>query len=154
MSADGFPKSRLYHDTPGWVPEGSMFHIRIRCDAGHPIAFTEASHARPLLESVRIYHQHQRWFCRLFLLMPDHLHALLAFPPDKIMSQVIKEWKTYHSRHHGLQWQDGYFDHRIRNRTELEEKAAYIRLNPVVKGLITHPADWPWFVDQQTLDAE
>jgi REP element-mobilizing transposase RayT len=115
------------------------------------IPFTEASLARPLIDSVRHYHNRRRWFCRLFLLMPDHLHALLAFPRDKAMSQVIKEWKSYHARQHQVIWQDGYFDHRIRNRAELEEKADYIRQNPVAKGLVAQATDWRWVVDQNSL---
>jgi REP element-mobilizing transposase RayT len=79
--------------------------------------------------------------------MPDHLHALLAFPPDKQMSKVIGAWKAFQSKRHGLRWQGNYFDHRIRNEAEAEEKAAYIRQNPVVKGLCVREEDWPWVYD-------
>jgi len=151
MSADVAPRGRLYHDTPAWVPEGETFHIRIRCDAGQTIAFTEASLALPLLDSVRFYHRRQRWFCRLFLLMPDHLHALLVFPRNKAMSQVMKEWKSCHARQHRVIWQEGYFDHRIRDRAALEEKANYIRQNPVAKGLVAQATGWRWIVDQHSL---
>jgi len=154
MSENVAPKGRLYHNTPSWVPEGETFHIRIRCDADQPVAFTAADLARPLLESVRFYHHRRRWFCRLFLLMPDHLHALFAFSHNHAMSQVIKEWKSYHTRRHRVAWQNGYFDHRIRHRAELEEKAAYIRENPVAKGLIAQSSDWPWVVDHHSLDAD
>jgi len=144
-------KGRLYHSTPGWVPDGETFHIRIRCDAGQTVAFTETGLAHLLLDSTRQYHNQQRWYCRLFLLMPNHLHALIAFPRDKAMSQVIKEWKSYHARRHQVSGQAGYFDHRIRNQAELEEKADYIRQNPVAKGLIAKSDDWPWVLDQQLL---
>jgi REP element-mobilizing transposase RayT len=77
--------------------------------------------------------------------MPDHVHALLAFPPTEAMSRVIGEWKHFHARHTRIVWQDGYFDHRIRHDAELNEKLAYIRNNPVVENLCAHPEDWPWF---------
>jgi hypothetical protein len=38
-----------------------------------------------------------------------------------------------------------FFDHRVRSEESLEEKACYIRLNPVRAGLITCPDDWPYF---------
>ncbi len=79
--------------------------------------------------------------------MPDHLHALLAFPPDKKMSSVIGTWKSFHAKQHGILWQGNYFDHRIRTDAELEEKAAYIRRNPVVKGLCSTEEDWPWVLN-------
>ena len=60
------------------------------------------------------------------------------------MSKVIGDWKRYHQQHQGILWQDNYFDHRIRNPDEMTEKAAYIRQNPVAKGLCATPQDWPW----------
>jgi len=76
--------------------------------------------------------------------MPDHLHALLSFPAEAGMSKTISAWKGYHARQTGVAWQANYFDHRIRSAAEFELKAAYIRNNPVVKGLCPEAADWPW----------
>ena len=135
------------------MPAGETFHIRIRCNDRQVVTLTETNLAKSLLNSVRHDHSRQRWFCRLFLLMPDHLHALLAFPRGKAMSQVVKEWKSYHARQHGVSWQEGYFDHRIRNQAELEKKEDYIRQNPVAKGLIAQSTDWRWIVDQHSLAA-
>ncbi len=86
--------------------------------------------------------------------MPDHLHALLSFPPEPTaaMSRVIGDWKKFLARTHGLIWQEGYFDHRPRNAAELQEKAAYIRNNPVVKNLCVEPAAWPWVLDASNRD--
>lgn len=85
--------------------------------------------------------------------MPDHTHALIAFPSDRQMSQVISAWKSWHARHSAVVWQNDYFDHRIRNEAELDLKAGYIRRNPVVKGLCRRPEDWPWVVDAAALEA-
>jgi REP element-mobilizing transposase RayT len=79
--------------------------------------------------------------------MPDHLHGLINFPPDKRMSDVVGQWKNYNNRHNGILWQDNYFDHRLRSDASLDEKASYIRQNPVVKGLCEKPNDWPWMLD-------
>jgi len=83
--------------------------------------------------------------------MPDHLHALLIFPFEPGMSPTIRQWKSWHARSKGVQWQDGYFDHRIRNDGELDVKAAYIRLNPVVKELCVAPDRWPWKLELQDM---
>lgn len=146
--ADAFPpKLKLHHQTPAWVPVGAMFHIRIRCALSQPAdpMLTTPVLGNALLNSARLYHTRQRWWCRIFLLMPDHIHALLAFPPAAAMSRVIGEWKHFHARHTSIQWQDGYFDHRIRHGTEWDETLAYIRNNPVVKNLCRREKDWPWF---------
>ena len=107
---------------------------------------TESTIASALLKSAEHYHNQARWDCRLFLLMPDHLHALLAFPHDKPMGQVIRKWKAYQAGRLGIPWQGNFFDHRIRSPDELEEKAAYIRLNPVRKSLCRSEEDWPWSI--------
>jgi putative transposase len=137
---------RPHHDTPAWVKPGATFHIRIRCALENPPLLTEHDLASRLLESARLYHTSNRWFCRLFLLMPDHIHALLAFPPDSVMANTLGAWKGFHTKKHGAAWQANFFDHRLRNDMELTEKAAYIRRNPVVKNLCLHEEDWPWVI--------
>ncbi len=59
------------------------------------------------------------------------------------MGRVIGDWKRYQESQHGISWQEGYFDHRIRGDTELQLKADYIRKNPVVAGLCAQSQDWP-----------
>lgn len=135
-------KGRLHHAVPGWVPDGETFHIRIRAES--PDLVQQASLAHALLSSVEHYQASARWRCRLFLLMPDHLHALISFPREPGMSDTIRAWKTYHARAHDIRWQSGYFDHRLRSEDELSAKAHYIRQNPVVKGLRATPEAWPW----------
>lgn len=81
--------------------------------------------------------------------MPDHLHAILSFPPGKSMSRTIGDWKKYQAHVLGLDWQENYFDHRLRNESEFVEKANYIRMNPVRAGLCETPGQWPWMLDTQ-----
>ena len=143
--------SRLHHRTPGWAPEGDRFHVRIRLES------LESSLTSPvlgaiLLESVGFYHRRGRWYAWLVVLMPDHLHAVLSFPPEVSMSRVIGEWKKYHATTSGVQWQSNYFDHRLRNDQEFVEKAYYIRANPVRKGLCKWLEDWPWVAEPWKTD--
>jgi REP element-mobilizing transposase RayT len=137
---------RLSHVVPNWVLPGSLYHIRIRVDPATPLPLTSSVPGRALLNSIERYHAAGRWQCRLCLLMPDHLHALLCLPPDKRMSATIGGWKGFQSKQLGIVWQANFFDHRIRQDQELEEKAAYIRRNPVVKNLCACEADWPWVI--------
>ena len=54
------------------------------------------------------------------------------------MSSVISDWKRFHARNNGVVWQEGYFDHRLRDDErgeQLEMKVDYIRQNPVAAGL-------------------
>ena len=138
--------TRLFHKMPSWVEDGSIFHIRIRCDATNTVVLSQPPAAEELLASVDFYTGSGRWFAHLFLLMPDHVHALLSFPRGEVMARVIADWKRYQSNQLGIQWQDNFFDHRIRNTAEYLEKAAYIRRNPVAKGLCETTEEWPWIL--------
>jgi REP element-mobilizing transposase RayT len=137
---------RLAHQTPAWVGNGATYHIRISIDLTHALPLTTSEVGTALLESARNYHEHNRWNCRLFLLMPDHLHALLTFPYDKHMGIIIASWKGYHAKHLQIAWQPNFFDYRIRGHHELAAKAANIRRNPVMKNLCTQDVDWPWVI--------
>jgi REP-associated tyrosine transposase len=145
----GFP-SKLYHEVPHWIETGAMFHIRIRLNREtKQDPLTAVPLARALLESAQFYENKQRWYITLFLLMPDHLHALLSFARDESMSKVVGDWKHFQTRAHNVIWQEGYFDHRLRDDERGEQLAAkmnYIRRNPVVAGLCEKQEDWPWIL--------
>ena len=140
-------KRKLYHTVPSWVKPGAIYHIRIRCAENNERLLTTPHIAGSVLQSAAFYHRDRKWYIRMFMLMPDHLHALISFPPDKRMSGVVGSWKGYNNRKNGIIWQENFFDHRIRNDAALDEKAAYIRNNPVAKCLCTTPGDWPWVLD-------
>ena len=135
---------RLYHETPGRAGAGACFHVRLRAAPNNPFPFTSPELGTKLLEAVAAYHEQGRWFASVFLLMPDHVHALLAFPPTLAMSRVVGDWKRFIARADGVWWQTNYFDHRLRHEKERAETYGYILRNPVVKGLCAKEDEWPW----------
>jgi putative transposase len=146
----GFPE-RLHHRVPHWVEPGTLFHIRIRLDREkEQKALIDPLLPPDILDSARFYEAKLRWHITLFLLMPDHLHALLSFARDQSMSEVVRDWKRFHTRINHVVWQEGYFDHRLRadeRGAQLSAKMKYIRENPVAAGLCARPEDWPWVID-------
>ena len=146
----GFPE-RLHHNVPHWIEIGALFHIRIRLDRDkQKKALIDPSLAQAILDSAKFYEMNMRWHITLFLLMPDHVHAVLSFPRDKAMSEVIRDWKRFHRRANHVVWQEGYFDHRLRadeRGTQLSAKLNYIRQNPVAASLCVRAEDWPWIID-------
>jgi REP element-mobilizing transposase RayT len=153
----GFP-SKLHHTVPDWVEPGAIFHIRIALNRTkeHP-ALIASPIGESLMESAKFYEARERWYITVFLLMPDHIHALLLFQRDKAMSRVIGDWKHFQTHKHGIIWQEGFFDHRLRDDErgeELSAKINYIRNNPVVAGLCAKAGDWPWWIERSALDDE
>ena len=78
------------------------------------------------------------------LLMPDHLHAIIAFPRESGMRKAVANWKHFLAAHQKIDWQRDFFDHRLRDDHEEQEKTSYILMNPVRRGLCERAEDWPW----------
>jgi hypothetical protein len=91
----GFPE-RLHHRVPSSVEPGALFHIRIGLDrdkAQKPLI--DVTLAQTILDSAKFYEAKARWHITLFLLMRDHLHAVLSFAPDTSMSDIIRDWNVF-----------------------------------------------------------
>mgnify|MGYP003677222181 CR=1 FL=1 len=142
---------KLPHAIPDWVDrQEAIFHIRIRAISS---LTAKAETARALLDSVVFYAEKSIWLPCVFLLMPDHLHALVHFHPERSMSRIVGDWKKWHTIN-TLHWQDGYFDHRLRNDESFDEQAAYIWNNPVAAGLCATPEGWPWWLSTSLTDGK
>ena len=142
--SDSLPiRKTLPHAIPDWVRNDAIFFITINAQdrAGTPLL--QNNHPALLWESIQWRMDKGQWWPHLFLIMPDHLHMLVSFSMTPGMQDVIRNWKHWTSESVGIQWQRGFFDHRIRNVHEYEEKAAYNRMNPVRKGLVVMATDWP-----------
>ena len=97
---------RLHHKVPHWVEPGALFHIRIRLEhEKEQKALTDPAVAQAILDSAKFYQATMRWHITLFLLMPDHLHAVLSFARDKSMSELIRGRKRFHKRTNHVIWQ-------------------------------------------------
>jgi putative transposase len=102
---------------------------------------------RALLDAAQFYHNRADWFCRLFLLMPDHWHALIAPAPDQDLGRLIGDWKRFTQTRHGMIWQKNFIDHRLRSDESWEAKARYIRFNPIRGGLMREGETWPYLIE-------
>ena len=136
---------------PHWVEPGALFDVRIALDREkEQKGLTHPALAQAILDSARFYETKTRWHIMIFLLMLDHLHAILSFARDQSMSNVIKDWKRFHARINHVFWQEGYFDHRLRadeRGAQLTSKMNYIRQNPVAAALCGTAGKWPWVID-------
>jgi putative transposase len=141
-----FPKRKLLpHEQPLWVrSDQAVFFITICCTPKGENQLCKSATAEALFESVVFRQGRGDWWVHLFLLMPDHLHTLVSFPSDKDMKVVISQWKEFTAKKLGIEWQRDFFDHRLRHDESLHAKADYILQNPVRRGLIQRPEDWPY----------
>lgn len=132
----------LPHNVPAWVDSGAIYFITIcTCPRGiNQLCYSAL--ADRIWASVLHRQEIKQWLIHLFLLMPDHLHALMSFSHDPGMKISIASWKRYLSRREHISWQRDFFDHRLRTNENLIAKANYIRENPVRSGLIKTGKTW------------
>ena len=99
--------------------------------------------AAVLMDSVTIYENLGKWYVPAFVVMPDHIHLIAVFARQFGIGPTVRAWKGYHAKRSGIAWQSGFFEHRLRNDAEYIEKLAYVRMNPVRKGLVADWTKWP-----------
>jgi REP element-mobilizing transposase RayT len=90
------------------------------------------------------------------VVMPEHVHLLLTPLPDpegrayplRHILKLIKGTSAHSvnklTGREGPMWQEESFDHVLRSDESFEEKLEYIRQNPVRRGLVERPEDYPW----------
>jgi putative transposase len=109
--------------------------------------------AQVLFETARRYDAAQKWYLKMLLLMPDHLHILVGIPGDANLSNLIRDFKRITAKVGGIRWQRNFFDHRLRHDESEAEKFDYICQNPVRAGLVTVAHHWPYvFVCETAAD--
>lgn len=138
------PRNSLPHEVPTWVKSGSLYFFTLCAQDRDSVDLTQPEIGRCLLDAAQHYHEQHRWYVRLFLLMPYHLHALISFPGNETIRQCWRDWKRYTAKQTKVKWQRDFFEHRIRSDEVEEEKTAYIRANPVRQNLIKDAKLWPW----------
>ena len=85
-----------------------------------------------------------------WVVMPDHLHWLLALGHSHSISIVAKMLKgrtataiNRDSTRRGPLWQRAYYDHALRRDEDLAGVARYLVANPLRAGLVEKLGDYP-----------
>jgi REP element-mobilizing transposase RayT len=125
------------------VGSGAVFFVTICAERRGNLLLRAPKIPAALLSAAQHYHG-KRWWCRLWLVMPDHVHGLISPAPDDTLSAAVGDWKRFTSTSCGVCWQENFFDHRLRSHEQIDLKAAYIRANPRRAGLIGETEVWPW----------
>jgi REP element-mobilizing transposase RayT/mono/diheme cytochrome c family protein len=139
-------RRKLPHERPLWLrPEDEIFFITVCCEPRGKNQLCYSNVANPIFDSVKFRNVNRVWYAHLVCLMPDHLHALISFPYERPMKQIMADWKRFLATELQIDWQRDFFDHRLRKEESYTEKADYIRANPVRARLVMRPDEWPYF---------
>ena len=137
-------RTRLHHTPPPWISDSSVYFLTICCAQRGTNTLAKTDVFSIITAATEHYLQSQKWWPHTLLAMPDHLHAIISFNSQKPMDKLICDWKRYVAKTAHITWQDGFFEHRLRNNESTEEKNSYIRMNPVRAKLCSSPDGWPF----------
>ena len=84
-----------------------------------------------------------------YVIMPEHVHLLVNEPDRGTLAQVMQSLKQGVARSLALRaaesfWQARYYDFNVWSHRKFVEKLRYIHRNPLKRGLVARPEDWPW----------
>jgi len=109
--------------------------------------FRREANAKLLIDTLAHYRDEGKFLLYEFVIMPDHIHALLN-PAEKISleraMQFIKGGFSFRMKERGSLWQASFTNHRIRDREDHERHRDYIRMNPVRARLARRPEEYPY----------
>jgi putative transposase len=107
--------------------------------------------ARLFLDVLYGYRKQGKFQVHEFVVMPDHLHVLIAVDTQMTIEravQFIKGGFSFRARRElGIQapvWQKGFCEVRIRDAEAYEQVCRYIRGNPVKRGLVSDAGQFPY----------
>jgi REP element-mobilizing transposase RayT len=120
-------------------------------DQGHGSCELRDPRAARLVVAALHHFDGVRYRLHEWVVMPNHVHALMTPLNGCSLSSVVHSWKSYTAKEinrvlnrRGALWHRDYFDRMIRDHEHFESTVAYIRENPVKAGLCDKPQEWPF----------
>ena len=136
--------------------KGSIFFFTVvLADRQSHLLVTEIGRFREVYRGVK---QRRPFETIAICILPDHLHAIWALPEEDAdfstrwnliksgfsrgLDPMSRSPSKVNKREKGI-WQRRFWEHAIRDDTDLERHVDYIHFNPVKHGHVTRVADWP-----------
>src|SRR5438034_3576687 len=91
-------------------------------DAGHGACHLRDDRVARLAEDALLHFNGRRYYLLAWVVMPNHVHALIETNPGNGLPQIVHSWKSFTAKaanrllsRDGESWQPEYFDRYIRD---------------------------------------
>lgn len=128
---------------------GAFYHVIARGNRQQQI-FLQDGDYRLYLFFLKEYKQRCSFLLYAYILMPDHIHILLEVG-ETPLSRLMQSLQLRYSRNFNLKYnkkghlfQGRYQAILCQKEIYLTELSAYIHLNGVRSGMVSHPGEYPW----------
>lgn len=156
--ADGLPAAMLARladdllDVPTARRASEQRHrIQAWLDTGHGCCLLREPWAAALVQSALLHFDSQRYQLLAWVVMPNHVHAVLRMLPGHELRSTVASWKSYTGRRLAPAlpecqrvWHREYWDRYVRDETHLATVIDYVHNNPVKARLAPSAEAWPW----------
>ncbi len=138
------------------IPGASVFFTVALQERGSRLLYDEINRLRLAVAETR---RERPFAIEAWVVLPDHMHCLWTLPMgDRDFStrwRLIKarfsrglprgEMRASHAarQERGI-WQRRFWEHHIRNETDMAAHLRYCWFNPVKHGFVERPEDWPF----------
>jgi putative transposase len=115
--------------------------------AGRIPIFRRETTAKLLMDTLAHYRDQKKFLLHEFVIMPDHIHALLTPAAEISLEravQFIKGGFSFRLKTRGPIWQASFTNHRVRDLEDFEGHRRYIWMNPVRAGLVERAEKYPY----------
>ncbi len=143
---------RIYHGSDlrkGRFSEADMPYLITTVTRDRRPLFNDWRIGRLLVAELRMATENRYVETLAWVVMPDHLHWLLApgsEPLDAVIRRIKSRSASAINRHMGATgplWQKGYHDHALRKDEDVRTVARYIIANPLRAGIVSRIGDYP-----------
>ncbi len=124
-----------------------LHFITFSCYRRQPLL--AGAHAKQLLElALERARRGYGFYVTGYVIMPEHVHRLVSEPERSTLARALQALKQSVARKliGGREhfWQARYYDFNVWTSKKRKEKLCYMHRNPVKRGLVEKPEDWPW----------
>jgi REP element-mobilizing transposase RayT len=140
-----------------WREEQQLFvwysdKVESLLDAGAGACWLRKSELADLVATALGHFAGARYDLFAWVIMPNHVHAVLWPRPKHTLSEILHSWKSFTSlkanrllnRAGRRFWQKESYSHCIRDDDERSRLCAYTMNNPVKAGLCERAEEWRW----------
>lgn len=111
--------------------------------------FLDESICSLILQDLEFYRKKYEFLLHAYVIMPDHLHLLLSLKENGNISKLMHDFKSHTAqainrvlKRRGSLWQEGFYDHVIRDEVDFKKRIDYIHNNPFTSGLVKEIPDY------------
>lgn len=134
-----------------WYGQGDLHFVT--CSCRHRLPHLRSPAARDVFLTVLEEARISIGFRVLgYVVMPEHFHLLISEPrsgnPGTIL-QIVKQRSARQIRqlpgnNADRVWERRFYDFNVWSDSKVQEKLHYMHQNPVRRGLVRRPEEWPW----------